>query len=48
MKHNSFTDDGIPIFIVFKAMGFVSESEIVELICGNPQGGMFCMGDNSS
>ncbi|RWS09464.1 DNA-directed RNA polymerase III subunit RPC2-like protein [Dinothrombium tinctorium] len=34
MKHNSFSDDGIPIFVVFKAMGFESDSEIVELICG--------------
>ncbi|CAG2176173.1 unnamed protein product, partial [Oppiella nova] len=34
MKHNSFLDEGIPIFIVFKAIGFESESEIVELICG--------------
>ncbi|XP_053200695.1 DNA-directed RNA polymerase III subunit RPC2-like [Panonychus citri] len=34
MKHNSFTDEGIHIFIVFKAMGFSSESEIVEYICG--------------
>ncbi|XP_054160707.1 DNA-directed RNA polymerase III subunit RPC2-like [Oppia nitens] len=34
MKHNSFLDEGIPIFIVFKAMGFESESEITELICG--------------
>ena len=35
MKHNSFLDEGIPIFIVFKAMKFESESEIVELICGS-------------
>ncbi|RWS29282.1 DNA-directed RNA polymerase III subunit RPC2-like protein [Leptotrombidium deliense] len=35
MKHNSFTDDGINIFVVFKAMGFESDSEIVELICGS-------------
>lgn len=35
MKHNSFLDEGIPIFIVFKAIGFESESEIVELICGS-------------
>lgn len=34
MKHNSFVDEGIPIFIVFKAMGFLSDSEIVEMICG--------------
>lgn len=35
LKHNSFSEDGIPIFIVFKAMGYESESEIVELICGS-------------
>ena len=35
MKHNSFLDEGIPILIVFKAMKFESESEIVELICGS-------------
>ena len=34
MKHNSFIEEGIPIFIVFKAMGFLSDSEIIELICG--------------
>jgi DNA-directed RNA polymerase III subunit RPC2 len=35
MRHNSFLDEGIPIIIVFKAIGFESESEIVELICGS-------------
>lgn len=34
MKHNSFLDEGIPVFIVFKAMDFIDESEIVDLICG--------------
>ena len=35
MKHNSFLDEGIPIFIVFKAIGFESEAEVLELICGS-------------
>lgn len=35
MKHNSFADEGIPIFVVFKALGFESEAEVVELICGS-------------
>lgn len=35
MKHNSFLDEGIPVFIVFKALSFESESEVMELICGN-------------
>lgn len=34
MKHNSFLDEGIPVFIVFKAMGYECESEVMELICG--------------
>ena len=34
MKHNSFVDEGIPLFVVFKAFGFESEAEVVELICG--------------
>ncbi|KAL0236646.1 hypothetical protein PCE1_000044 [Barthelona sp. PCE] len=33
VKNNSFTDD-IPLFIVFKAFGLVSDMEIVQLICG--------------
>lgn len=40
LKHNSFTDEGIPIFIVFKAMGFVSESEVVELVFGRLHSGV--------
>ncbi|KAI1301803.1 DNA-directed RNA polymerase III subunit RPC2 [Halotydeus destructor] len=35
MKHNSFLDEGIPLFIVFKSMGYENESEIVEMICGS-------------
>lgn len=35
MKHNSFLDEGIPLFILFKAMDFINESEIVDLICGS-------------
>ena len=31
LKHNSFTD-GIPVVVVFKAMGVVSDQEIVQLI----------------
>lgn len=34
MKHNSFLDEGIPLFILFKAFGFENEAEITELICG--------------
>ena len=34
MKHNSFADEGIPLFVLFKAFGFENEAEVVELICG--------------
>lgn len=39
MKHNSFLDEGIPLFIVFKAMGYCNEAEVVELICGDTVAG---------
>ncbi|KAG8200108.1 hypothetical protein JTE90_001961 [Oedothorax gibbosus] len=32
LKHNSFADEGIPIFVVFKAMGFESDQYIVQMI----------------
>lgn len=36
-KHNVFVDEGIPIFIVFKAMGLTNDFQIMELICGSPK-----------
>lgn len=39
LKHNVFVDEGIPIFIVFKAMGYTSDYDIMELICGSPNDG---------
>lgn len=39
LKHNVFVDEGIPIYIVFKAMGMEPEMKITELICGAPKNG---------
>ena len=39
LKHNVFVDEGIPIFIVFKAMGMTNDFQIMELICGGPKNG---------
>lgn len=36
LKHNSFQED-IPIAIVFKAMGIVSDREILQLVAGNDE-----------
>ena len=32
---HAFIDEGIPIFVVFKAMGLENEAEILEMICGD-------------